>query len=70
MARSYRRTPIIANACCRSEKYDKRLAHRRRRATERSQNRVVDLREVSDVWSMGKDGKRWRSNPVRKLLRK
>jgi hypothetical protein len=70
MSRSRKKTPIHGIACCRSEKADKKIWHRRFRASERS--RLVDVlrcpeiadgyltthfREVSNRWSMGKDGK-------------
>lgn len=70
MSRSYRKTPITGIAVCDSEKDDKRRAHRRRRAAERSHGRFVDLREVSDVWDMGKDGKAWWGDRAGRLLRK
>lgn len=59
MSRSYRKTPIVGMTKKESEKKDKRLAHRARRNAERSYGRPVNLREVSNVWAMAKDGKQY-----------
>ena len=62
MSRSRRRTTIIGN-CGGSEKYDKRLANRRHRTKVRQVMKdggfedLPDLREVSNLWTMNKDGK-------------
>lgn len=75
MSRSYRHTPIFGNCLCHSEKQDKRLANRRWRRIVRYVLRTGDSellplqREVSNVWSFGKDGKRYFHNPG-KWLRK
>ena len=60
MSRSRRRTPVCGITTCRSEKSWKQDAHRRLRVAERA---MVDgdpeprLRDVSNPWSFGKDGK-------------
>lgn len=64
MSRSRLRTPIIGHAVCDSEKSWKRVANRTlRRATKAAIRGGADvmphLREVSDVWTFGKDGKRY-----------
>lgn len=65
MARSRRHTAIMGNTTARSEKSDKRLAHRRFRARVREVLHTADddtayptEHEVCDVWDMAKDGKR------------
>ena len=68
MSRSYRKTPVMGYTKCHSEKFDKITWHRRLRSQERiklsSINNLddyitVDRREVSNPWSMGKDGKQY-----------
>ena len=64
MSRSHRKTPIHGITLCRSEKDDKRKANRKLRAALRaatsSEAEVMPtLREVSNVWTMGKDGRHW-----------
>jgi hypothetical protein len=66
MSRSCRKTPIVGITTAASEKRDKQLANRRlRRVVKRvlrdePEAQVLPLkREVSDVWGMDKDGKRW-----------
>lgn len=67
MSRSARKTPVIGNTTCRSERNDKKLWHQRWRARERtalasaSPENLSDYlpvleTQVSNVWSMGKDG--------------
>ncbi len=71
MSRSYRKNPIIGNAGT-SEKYDKVHAHRKNRKQIRdhitSTHGDLDLleeimmpkeEEISDDWTMAKDGKRY-----------
>lgn len=77
MARSKRKTPIVGNTTARSEKYDKRAANRRLRAKVRRMVRVSDgdtilptMREMSDVWDMAKDGKRYVSDIDAEGMRK
>ncbi len=68
MSRSRRKTPISGITTCRSERDDKKIWHGRWRARERTalaaapqealNNHLPTLEnQVSDVWSMGKDGK-------------
>lgn len=63
MSRTHRKTPIVANTLAESEKKDKREANRRlRRAVKhrlKQGKATLRLREVSNVWSMAKDGKRY-----------
>lgn len=68
MSRSYRKHCIIGN-CNSSEKYDKRIANRILRRTvkellRRDPDEVVlpIMDEVSDKWSMNKDGKSYFGN--------
>ena len=67
MSRSRRKTPITGHTTCRSERQDKKLWHQRWRTRERStlaSSSLEDLtahlpvleNQVSNVWSMGKDG--------------
>lgn len=67
MSRSRRKTPIVGHTTCRSEREDKKLWHRRWRAQERTAlasaspealdaHLRLPVNQVSDVWSMGKDG--------------
>jgi hypothetical protein len=65
MSRSYRKTPITGITTATSEKHDKQLANRRLRRVAKQvlkdepEAQVFPLkREVSDVWTMNKDGKR------------
>lgn len=67
MARSRKKTPIAGITTAVSEKQDKRLANRRLRIAVRHAISVDDeviplLREVSNLWSFDKDGKRWIGN--------
>lgn len=65
MSGSRRKTPIFGITTARSEKQDKRLANRKLRHAVKQRlgtdpNGVLPvLREVSNVWSMAKDGKHW-----------
>ena len=66
MSSSRRKTPIMGITTAVSEKRDKQLANRRLRRVvkqalkDEPEVQVLPLkREVSDVWSMDKDGKRW-----------
>lgn len=83
MSRSLRHSPFCGITTARSEKADKRQANRRLRVQLRSavahtlptapdaQPTWPRLRDVSDPWSMAKDGK-LRFDPVRwpRLMRK
>ncbi|WP_396956558.1 hypothetical protein [Nitrosomonas sp.] len=68
MSRSRRKTPIVGHATCRSEREDKKLWHQRWRTRERialasvspeALSAYLSLLEnqISNVWSMGKDGR-------------
>jgi hypothetical protein len=66
MSRSYRQTPIRGLTTAASEKRDKQLANQRLRRVmkqvlkDEPEAQVLPLkREVSNVWTMDKDGKRW-----------
>jgi hypothetical protein len=67
MTRSRRKTPITGITTCRSEKSDKQIANRRMRhkarlAIHHGLDHMPLLREVSNIWNFGKDGKTWRGN--------
>ena len=68
MSRSRRKTPIVGHTTCRSERKDKKLWHQRWRTRERtapvsaspdalSAHLPLLENQVSNVWSMGKDGR-------------
>ncbi|MBI2457492.1 MAG: hypothetical protein HYV46_15305 [candidate division NC10 bacterium] len=66
MSRSRKKTPIGGTTTARSEKHEKRLANRKARrhvrvglATDSDRDVLPHLREVSNVWTMAKDGKRY-----------
>jgi hypothetical protein len=70
MSKSYRKTPIMGHTTCRSERLDKLIWHKRWRTKERNKitsldpenwvdHLTVDRHEVSNPWSMGKDGKQY-----------
>lgn len=75
MSKSKMKVPMLGNASG-SEKKDKRVANRRVRAAVRSKlangDEVVDTdtRDVSNVYSFKKDGKRYLKNAEEKWLRK
>jgi hypothetical protein len=78
MSRSYRHTPIFGTTGCPSEKLDKQKANRAlRKAAQKSIRRrgsdelvVPVIREVSDVWCFGKDGKSYdRCEPEKRANR-
>ena len=79
MARSRRRTPIVSTTINASEKQDKRWANRNHRAAlRRALKNTPDsdaavlptLRDVSDPWSMAKDGRSWFGRHTPELMRK
>ena len=79
MARSRRRTPIVGITTSDSEKDDKRRANRNCRRSLRHALRVganadlvllPELRDVSNVWAMDKDGKQWIGGRLPELMRK
>ncbi len=57
MSRSRRKTPKIGITTTRSEKEDKRVANRALRRKVRQGKSELMIRDVSDVWAFGKDGK-------------
>jgi hypothetical protein len=64
MSKSTRYYPAAGRLPGRSEKHDKRFAHRRFRRHEREaihhgREPPVSLRQISDIWNFNKDGKRW-----------
>ena len=77
MSRSARKTPIMGWTTCRSERDDKQAWHRRWRAHQRTALASTPLddedstlpesvRQISDVWAMGKDGRHYWSLSSRK----
>jgi len=78
MSRSRKHTPISSNATSSSEKRDKRAANRKLRRpikatvqTNPEAESLPELREVSDVWGMNKDGKHYfDADKFPKLMRK
>ena len=79
MSRSFKKTPICGITTSESEAADKKLWHARFR-TRAKQNlntcddfdSLVDIhfREVSNVWSMAKDGRQWLDIANRPHLKK
>jgi len=77
MSRSFRRTKIFGWTTSKSEKVEKIIIHKKfRRVCKtfirscRMSSLLYRFREISDVWSMSKDGKYyWRDAP-KKYMRK
>lgn len=59
MSRSRKKTPICGHTLKESEKEDKKLWHRAWRRKQKQTDELIDKREVSNVWSMSKDGKQY-----------
>ncbi|MDH3208466.1 MAG: hypothetical protein OEO79_17835 [Gemmatimonadota bacterium] len=66
MSQSRKKTPISGITTAGSEKQDKRIANRRvRRAVKQALHTLEDAevlphrRELTNPWTMAKDGKRW-----------
>jgi len=70
MSRSRRKTPIFGITNCKSERQDKVIWHGRLRANthtaltslsppEHDGKVMPAVREISNPWSMGKDGRHW-----------
>ena len=68
MSRSLRKTPIFGHTNARSEADDKKLWHKRWRASERdhlapvgadTDHVTVHQNAISSTWNMAKDGKAW-----------
>lgn len=75
MSRSRKKTPITGYTTAETEKDDKRRANRKlRRITKvqvkKGDDQFTELREISNVWAFGKDGKRYLKNPTKRALRK
>jgi hypothetical protein len=75
MSRSVKKTPKRGNTGAKSEKSDKREANRKFRRTNKAKVKTGDakpktIKELSNVWNFGKDGKRFLSRPSPKDLRK
>ena len=66
MSRSRKKTPIAGMTNAASEKWEKRIANRRERRCVKealAEDPLADVlpvrRELSDPWTMAKDGKKW-----------
>lgn len=75
MSRSKKKTKIHGFTTAKSEKENKRDANRKlRRIVKQKVNsgkaELPELREVSNVWSFDKDGKRYNPEMTEKELRK
>jgi hypothetical protein len=75
MSRSRKKTPIIGITTAETEKQNKLEANRKLRRLNRIKIHKGDfelyhLREISNVWSFDKDGKRYLKEPNRKDLMK
>ena len=77
MAKSRRKTPITGNTTEPSEKEDKRRWNRRYRRkvkevlnTTEDEDEIPKLREETNVWEGGKDGKRYIVDHTDRDLRK
>lgn len=69
MSLSHQHTPVTGNCSCRSEKYDKVSYHKRYRravriAVQRGDEVLPHFRELSNVWTWGKDGKTYWVGPI------
>lgn len=77
MSRSFKKRAICGITTCESEKQDKKLAHRkfRSRVKHLLQRGSIELlpthlREISEIWNFGKDGKcDWDNIRLRCLFR-
>ncbi|MCD9016033.1 hypothetical protein [Parachryseolinea silvisoli] len=75
MSRSYKKIPKQGISTSTTEKEDKREANRTLRRVTKDQVQkgaevFATLREVSNVWSFGKDGKVFLKQPTEKDMRK
>ena len=75
MSRSRKKTPVHGITTAASEKEDKRDANRKfRRKTkqqvDKCEENLSELREISNIWSFGKDGKVYRDDLSEKEMRK
>jgi hypothetical protein len=75
MSRSKKKTPRTGITLAESEKDNKRKANRKfRRRTkiqvQKGETELVEMKEISNVWSFDKDGKQYLKNPLAKEWRK
>lgn len=75
MSNSIKKTPKRGITTCESEKQDKKIANRKFRKIVKDKIRKQDevlplIREVSDVWAFGKDGKIYDNKMTKKELKK
>lgn len=75
MSRSIRKNPIFGITTAKSEKFDKRKYNRafRRVSKEKIKKGIlapISVKEVTNIWTMSKDGKRYYSLFQQKWLRK
>ncbi len=77
MSRSYRKHKIMGNTCARSEKKDKRFHNRRMRRKVHDQIGRGEFErpfpvdnEVTDPWTMDKDGKQYFADATKKDMSK
>lgn len=81
MSHSVRKKPIMGITTCRSERDDKQIWHRRWRAHQRTAlastplddedgNLPESVKQLSDVWAMGKDGRHyWSAERQKRMAR-
>ena len=75
MSRSRKKTPKTGITTAGTEKKNKREANRKfRRVTKiqvkKGDSQFTDIKEISNVWSFDKDGKRFLKKPAKKDFRK
>lgn len=70
MGKSRRHTPITGITTIESDKKAKRFARKGFRRQYKSGKDVQDLRETSEEYAWGKDGKQYHKDPDPKLMRK
>ena len=70
MSRSRKKTKIFGITTAVTEKLEKSKANRRLRRKVKSGDMDATLRDVSDPWSMQKDGKHYHSEATKKEMRK
>ncbi len=75
MSRSKKKNKIHGNTTAKSEKENKRDANRKYRRIvkqkiQSDETELPEVREISNVWSFDKDGKRYNPNMTDKDLRK
>ena len=75
LSRSRKKTKIQAITTAKSEKEDKQISNRKFRrivkqkvVSEKSE--IPQLREISNIWSFDKDGKKYNAEMTEKELRK